>query len=59
MSVLFYLILLVLLYKAVMKFIASPQIKKTENKKSIKYQDAEFEEIDWRLLQLSPMDHQM
>jgi hypothetical protein len=29
-----------------MKFIASPQIKKTENKKSIKYQDAEFKEID-------------
>ena len=46
MSVLFYLILLVVLYKTVMKFIASPQIKKTENKKSIKYQDAEFEEID-------------
>jgi|TARA_B110000263_G_scaffold112286_1_gene98103 hypothetical protein len=46
MQAILYFILFIFLYRALMRFISNPKIKETKNDKGIKYQDAEFKEID-------------
>tara|TARA_Y100001970_G_C14216727_1_gene850120 strand:- start:535 stop:675 length:141 start_codon:yes stop_codon:yes gene_type:complete len=46
MSFLLYLILFIALYRIFVKYISSNQIKEKKSKNGLKYQDAEFRDID-------------
>ena len=46
MQTILYIILFIFLYRTIMRLISNPKIRETKNNKGIKYQDAEFKEID-------------
>ncbi len=46
MSFFLYIVLFILIFRFISRYTSSPKIKKNKNNEEIKYQDAEFREID-------------